>query len=81
MTQWAFDIELLYKIRKQGYRIKEIPTVWSNEDYATINFWQAGPFMALSVVRLRLLNSPFKFAVRTYDKVVGKIHRRFTYPK
>src|SRR5438445_2478800 len=28
VTQWAFDVELLYLCKKAGYTIKEIPTVW-----------------------------------------------------
>lgn len=73
MTQWAFDIELLYKLRKNGYLIKEIPTVWSNKDYSTINFWESGPWMALSVIRLRLLFSPFKKIVSVYDRLLNYI--------
>lgn len=70
MTGWAFDIELLYLLNKNGFRIIEIATVWSNEDYSKINFWKSGPWMALSIVRLRILNSPFKIGVRIYDKFI-----------
>ncbi len=70
MTQWAFDIELLYLLNKEGFKIKELPTTWSNRDYSTINFWNAGPWMVLSIVRLRILHSPFKRMVRIYDKFI-----------
>ncbi len=75
MTQLAFDIELIYIMRKRGWRIREVPTVWSNKQYSTINFWNSGPWMTLAVVRLRLLNSPFKWTVRLYDKVLGRIRK------
>ena len=75
MTKWAFDVELIYKIRKKGYKIKEIPTKWSNQDYSTINFMKSGPWMVLGIIRLRLLNSPFKFLVRLYDKIMERIRR------
>jgi len=71
MTSWAFDIELLYLFCKNEFKIKEIPTVWSNQEYSTINFWKSGPWMALAVVRLRLLNSPFRKMIRVYDKFIG----------
>jgi hypothetical protein len=31
ITQWAFDVELLYLCKKAGYKIKEIPTVWHDQ--------------------------------------------------
>lgn len=73
MSQWAFDVDLLYTLNKKGFKILEIPTKWSDKEYSTINFWQAGPFMALGVVRLRVLNSPFKGIMRLYDKFLGFI--------
>lgn len=73
ITNWAFDTEILYKIRKQGFKIKEIPTIWADKKYATINFWHSGPFMALSIIRLRILTSPLKRLIRVYDKFIGFI--------
>jgi glycosyltransferase involved in cell wall biosynthesis len=70
MTSWAFDIEMLYLINKAGLKIREMPTVWSNKDYSKINFWRAGPWMALAIVRLRIINSPFRGMVRIYDKFI-----------
>ena len=71
MTQWAFDIELLYLLRNQGFKVKEFPSVWSDKEYSTINFMKAGPWMALAVIRLRILNSPFKSFIRIYDKLIS----------
>ncbi len=60
MSQWAFDVELIYTLRKLGYIIKESPTSWSDQKYSNINFMKAGPKMALGIINLRILNSPFK---------------------
>src|SRR3989344_3522911 len=60
MSQWAFDVELLYHIRKKRFFIKEFPTKWCDKEYSKINFWKAGPWMVLGILRLRLINSPFK---------------------
>ena len=75
LSKWAFDVDLIYSIRKEGYKIKEIPTTWSDKEYSKINFMKAGPWMALGVMRLRLLNSPFKSLIRIYDKLLNKIWR------
>jgi len=77
ITQWAFDVDLLYKIQKHKFKIKEHPTVWADKEYSKINFIKAGPRMALSIIRLRLINSKLKFIVRGYDLLPNwlKIHK------
>jgi glycosyltransferase involved in cell wall biosynthesis len=72
LTQWAFDVELLYLLRKQGFKIKEYPTVWSDKEYSKINFAKAGPKMALSIIRLRLINSIFEPILRSI-KIIAEI--------
>ena len=70
ITQWAFDVNLLYKMRKAGLNIKEHPTVWSDKEYGHLgggDFLHSGIRMALACIRLRLINSPFKFVMDTYD--------------
>jgi len=73
MSQWAFDVELLYALRNEGFKIKAFPTIWIDKEYSKINFWQAGPWMALGVMRLRILNSPFRRFIKIYDKFIGFI--------
>jgi len=68
MSQWAFDVDLLFNLRKNNYKIISVPTVWVDKEYSKINFLRASPLMFLAVVRLRLLNSPFKDFVKIYDK-------------
>ncbi len=75
MSHWAFDLDLVYNVRKAGFRIREIPTRWSDAKYSHINFMRAGPWMVLGVIRLRLLTSPYKDFVRIYDKLVRIIPR------
>ncbi|MGV8142529.1 MAG: glycosyltransferase [Candidatus Pacearchaeota archaeon] len=73
MSQWAFDVELLYHLNALGYRINAVPTKWVDKKYSTINFWSAGPLMALGVLRLRILNSPFRRFMKIHDKLIGFI--------
>ncbi|MBS3083585.1 glycosyltransferase [Candidatus Pacearchaeota archaeon] len=70
MSQWAFDVELLYQSHKNSFRIVSVPTQWFDKKDATINFWNAGPFMVMGIIRLRIINSPFKSFVRFYDSLL-----------
>jgi len=73
MSNWAFDVDLLYNLKKNGFRIIPCKTLWYDKEYSKINFWKAGPWMALAIVRLRILNSPFQRFIRIYDKLIGYI--------
>ncbi len=75
MTKWAFDLDLIYHVRKEGLAIKELPTKWSDKEYSKINFLISGPWMALAVVRFRLINSLLKRFIRIYDKFIGFMPR------
>lgn len=70
VTQWAFDVNLLYKLRKNKYEIKEHPTVWADKDYSKMDgFVHSGTRMALACIRLRLINSKCKFIMTFYDSL------------
>lgn len=70
MTYWAFDLDLLYNLRKKGFKIREEPTLWSDREYSKINFLRSGPWMMLAVIRLRILNSPLRRGIRIYDTFI-----------
>lgn len=60
----AFDVDLLYWMHRMKFRIREIPTVWEDQEgSATLGnpviFAQASWKMVRSVVRLRFMHSPF----------------------
>jgi glycosyltransferase involved in cell wall biosynthesis len=74
LSRWAFDVDILYNLKIQGYKIKEHPTVWSDKAFSKINFMKAGPMMVLALIRLRLLNSPFHSFMRIYDKMLNRLY-------
>ena len=59
-TNFAFDVELLYKLKRKGYNILELPTLWENKPRSTLNLWTAVPEMFIALVKVRLLDSPLK---------------------
>lgn len=78
ITKWAFDIDLLYKLRKGGFSVIEIPTIWENKEDSRLKVINASVEMFLAVIRLRLIHSSFNFIVRAYDALPQylKVHHR-----
>ena len=68
-TKWAFDVDILFNLKKYGFKIIEEPTVWSDKSYSKVNLLYDGYRMGLSMLRLRILNSPFPEIMRFYDKL------------
>ncbi|MBI2106961.1 glycosyltransferase family 2 protein [Candidatus Woesearchaeota archaeon] len=71
-TGWAFDVNLLYAIKRNGFKIQEIPTEWNEPGGSHLKLKTIFE-MFLSIVRLRLIYSPFKFIVTLYNKVKNVI--------
>jgi len=68
ITKWAFDVDLLYKLKKKKLKVTEVPTYWEDKAGSSINI--ISPIqMFVAVVRLRLTHSPLRFVVRAYDKL------------
>ena len=57
----AFDVNLLFSLRRAGHTVKEVPIEWTDQlgSKVTANLWRLSLVMFLSVVRLRLVHSPF----------------------
>lgn len=54
IKKWAFDVDLLYSLKKKGFKTLEIPTVWS-EKLGTKLTWKTSYEMFWSLVKLRFL--------------------------
>ena len=50
---WFFDTELLVLAEKQGYRIKDVPVVWVEDDDSRVKIFQTGWDDIKGVLRLR----------------------------
>lgn len=57
----AFDVNLLYVLKRAGFRILEVPIEWTDKlgSKVTQSLLRSSLVMFLSVVRLRLVYSPF----------------------
>lgn len=52
VTGWGFDVEALALARKYGFKIKELPVVWTDEEGSKIGFW-AYPQVLWQVLKIR----------------------------
>lgn len=50
---WGIDTHILYKIKKKGYKIKEIPIEWSDTKESKLKLRKAVPGMFISVLKTR----------------------------
>ncbi len=61
IADMAFDINLLYVIKRAGFKILEVPTEWTDKMGSKVVLGRTSLTMLLSVLRLRLVHSPFRF--------------------
>lgn len=72
-TQWAFDVDLLFQIKRNGFSIREIPTEWRDVSGSKLRVVPASISMFISICRLRLLYSPFKWLIPLYNRTIGRL--------
>ena len=61
IADMAFDINLLYSLKRAGYRILEVPTEWTDQMGSKVNLFRTPLVMFLSVVRIRLIYWPWLY--------------------
>ena len=71
ITRWAFDVDMLFHVRRAGYDIIEIPTVWQDAAGSKVRVASASLEMTVAMIRLRLIYSPFKWIVALYNRMSG----------
>ena len=73
VTRWAFDVDLLFQLRRAGFEVVEIPSVWHDVSGSRVKVIRASAEMLIALARLRLLYSPFRCVVTLYDRTLGRI--------
>jgi hypothetical protein len=77
----AFDINLLYALKRHGYSVREVPTEWTDKLGSKIKLNKGALGILLSVVRLRLVYSPFYKWLRPLRPLEGWIYRKLRAPQ
>jgi len=81
IADMAFDINLLVSLRRAGFRILEVPTEWTDQVGSKVVLGRTSLTMALSVVRIRLIYSPFYPWLRPLRPLEGWIYRKLRAPR
>jgi glycosyltransferase involved in cell wall biosynthesis len=59
LTNFAFDVDLLYHIKRKGYTILEVPIQWKHDNFTELRMAKVVPSMLLSIIGLRLKYTPY----------------------
>ena len=79
----AFDINLLVAIKRAGFRIREVPTEWTDQagSKVTATLFRSSLTMFLSVLRIWLIYSPFYKWLRPLRPLEGWVYKKLRAPQ
>ena len=80
ITDMAFDINLLYSMKRAGFRILEVPTEWTDKAGSKVALGRSSLTMFLSVVRVRLIYSPLYKMLRPLRPLESWIYGKLRAP-
>ena len=81
IADMAFDINLLYSIRRAGFKILEVPTEWTDQAGSKVMLGRSSLTMFLSAVRVRLIYSPFYALLRPLRPLEAWVYKKLRAPQ
>ena len=82
IADMAFDINLLYALHREGYRILEVPTEWTDMIGSKVTLFGTSFVMFLSVLRIRIIYWPRLYRLlRPLRPLEGWIYRKLRAPQ
>lgn len=75
ISQWAYDIGFLYACKKNGFKIRSIPTVWYEMPDSKLNISKASVEMFFAVIQLKILVSRFKRLLTPIKPLISIIYK------
>jgi len=82
IADMAFDINLLYSLKKAGFRILEVPTEWTDKIGTKVKLFGTSLVMFLSVIRIRLIYWPRVYRwLRPLRPLEGWVYRKLRAPQ
>jgi glycosyltransferase involved in cell wall biosynthesis len=74
IADMAFDVNLLYAVKRAGGTLIEAPVDWTDHLGSTVSYFRTSLVMFLSLVRLRLVYSPFYRLLRPLRPIEAWIY-------
>ncbi len=81
IADMAFDINLLYSMKRAGFKILETPTEWTDKVGSKVTLARSSLTMFLSVVRVRLIYSPFYAWLRPLRPLEAWVYKKLNAPQ
>jgi glycosyltransferase involved in cell wall biosynthesis len=81
IADMAFDINLLFALKRSGFKILEVPTEWTDKIGSKVALGKTSLTMLLSVIRLRLFYSPFYKWLRPLSPLEAWLYKKLSAPK
>jgi glycosyltransferase involved in cell wall biosynthesis len=75
VTNWAFDVDMLFQTKRLGASICEIPTVWHDVAGSKLEVGRASLNMFVALVRLRMFYSPLRFMIPVLGRLAERLLR------
>ena len=77
LSDWSFDVELLYRIRRKGFKIVETEIEWNHKKGSKLKVSRASIKMFLSIIGLRVKFSPLSKIIspRVFGIVYEKVKK------
>jgi glycosyltransferase involved in cell wall biosynthesis len=80
IADMAFDINLLYALKRAKFKILEVPTVWTDKLGSKVVLGKTSLTMLLSAIRVRLIYSPCYRLLRPLRPLEGWLYRKLRAP-
>ena len=78
----AFDVNLIVSMHRAGFKVIEVPTEWTDKvgSKVTASLFRASLTMFLSVVRLRIIYSPFHGVLQSLQPLEAWVYKKLRAP-
>jgi glycosyltransferase involved in cell wall biosynthesis len=81
IADMAFDINLLYSLKRAGFRVLEVPTEWTDQVGSKVTLFRTSLTMFLSAFRIWLIYSPLYPWLRPLRPLEAWIYRKLRQPQ
>ena len=75
VTNWAFDVDMLFQTKRLGASIREVPTVWHDVSGSKVEIGRSSVNMFVAMVRLRMFYSPLRFLIPILGRLAERLLR------